>query len=473
MQKLVIACTFILVFIQGASAQQTINPVDILSDLNLANNYFMNKWPDPGADIVTDKTRPSNLWTRATYYEGLMQLYFVTKDTTLYQYAYDWAESHDWYPTYGSLTTRDGDHQCCGQTYLELYQLKPEARKLNPIKVNIDNMIKTTKIDDWSWIDAIQMSMPVFAKLGVILNDTKYFDRMYEMFHYTQTQHGTNGLYNTEEGLWYRDKDFDPPYTTPNGLSCYWSRGNGWVYAALTRVLDVIPETETHYNEYLTIFREMSEALIYCQREDGFWNPSMFDPNDYGGKETSGTGFFVYGLAWGIRNGILDQAAYLNAVINGWNGLANDALHENGFLGWVQGTGKQPSDGQPLSYTKEPNFEDFGLGAFLLGGCETYQLMTKILSSKEEISNGSIQLVQTVYVDKTSNNLMLQLDTNNTIKSFSYQLFAATGQQLMHADKIRLNEQKLYPIQLEPIEGGIYILNCQINGQSQIIKFIF
>ena len=39
-----------------------------------ANDYFMAKWPDPGADIVTDKTRASNIWTRGVYYEGLMAL---------------------------------------------------------------------------------------------------------------------------------------------------------------------------------------------------------------------------------------------------------------------------------------------------------------------------------------------------------------------------------------------------------------
>jgi len=44
----------------------------VLASMHSANDWFMNKHPDPGADIVTDKTRSSNLWTRATYYEGLM-----------------------------------------------------------------------------------------------------------------------------------------------------------------------------------------------------------------------------------------------------------------------------------------------------------------------------------------------------------------------------------------------------------------
>jgi hypothetical protein len=54
--------------------------------------------------------------------------------------------------------------------------------------------------------------------------------------------------------------------------------------------------------------------------------------------------------------------------------MVTDALHPNGFLGYVQSTAKQPSDGQPVTYDKAPNFEDYGLGAFLLAGSEIYRL---------------------------------------------------------------------------------------------------
>ncbi|MFB6341170.1 glycoside hydrolase family 88 protein [Saccharicrinis sp. FJH62] len=450
-------CIF-LGLIPVLSIAQTLPPAsEILSDMELANNYFMAKWPDPGADIVTDKVRPSNLWTRATYYEGLMAMYYVSEDNTLYNYAVDWAESHDWNPTYGNLYTRDGDHQCCGQTYIELYLLDPKPEKIAPITTNIDNMINTTKIDDWSWIDAIQMSMPVFAKLGVVHDDPKYFNRMYEMFSYTKNQHGTNGLYNPEDGLWWRDKDFDPPYTTPDGKACYWSRGNGWVYAALVRVLDVIPETETHYAEYLDVYKDMSAALINCQREDGFWNPSLVDPNDYGGKETSGTGFFVYGLAWGMNKGILDKETYMPSVIKGWNGLHSDALHDNGFLGWVQGTGKQPSDGQPLSYDKEPNFEDFGLGAFLLAGAETYKL-AQVTSALNELS--AVPFGVNVRNSATGLQIMLQV---NHAGDYSMALYDINGRRLKEVitNQNLMAGPQLISLKTDALNSGIYILQTK------------
>jgi unsaturated rhamnogalacturonyl hydrolase len=372
-------------FLSGAtmSAQYTHLPSrdTLMKQLVTANKYFMDKWPDPGADIVTDKVRPSNLWTRSAYYEGLMALYYVHPDTAYYRYAVDWGESHEWMPTYapygfqGSLETRDGDYQACGQTYIELYQLDPEDTvRIGPITTCINYRLESEEVDDWSWIDAIQMAMPVYAKLGVVHKDTAYFRKMHEMYMFTKTQHGTSGLYNTVDHLWYRDGDFDPPYTTPNGKDCYWSRGNGWVMAALVRVLDVIPDTLEYREEYLTTFNEMAEALIAVQREDGFWNASLVDPDDHGGKETSGTGFFAYGLAWGINNGILDSATYMPHLVKAWNGMAYEALHSDGFLGYVQGTGKQPGDGYPFEYDKPANFEDYGLGAFLLAGSEAWKL---------------------------------------------------------------------------------------------------
>ena len=186
--------------------------------------------------------------------------------------------------------------------------------------------------------------------------------------------HGEKGMYNPKEGLWWRDQDFDPPYKEPNGKNCYWSRGNGWVYAALVRVLEEIPTDEKHRADYVADFVAMSKAIKDCQRKDGFWNVSMHDASNYGGKETSGTSLFVYGMAWGVRNGLLDRKEYLPVLLKAWNAMVKEAVHPNGFLGWVQGTGKEPKDSQPVTYDKVIDFEDFGAGCFLLAGSEVYKL---------------------------------------------------------------------------------------------------
>ena len=235
-------------------------------------------------------------------------------------------------------------------------------------------MKATPKIDDWNWVDALQMAMPVYVRLGNLFNDTSYFNRMYSMYAFTKYKHGGNGLYNQEDKLWWRDKDFVPPYKEPNGEDCYWSRGNGWVVAALVRVLEELPTNDPHYQEYLTDYKDMMKALLPLQREDGFWNVSLHDANHFGGKELSGTALFTYGMAWGIRNGFLESSQYFKPMVNAWKAMNKDALHDNGKLGFVQGTGKEPKDSQPVNFDSKPDFEDYGLGCFLLAGTELFKL---------------------------------------------------------------------------------------------------
>ncbi len=368
--KIILLTGFFLVSFYFLRAQQLPARQEVIDKMVLTNNYFMEKWPDPGKNVITNKERPSNLWTRAVYYEGLMALYEINPQKRYLQYAVNWGEAHQWGLRNGT-ETRNADNHCCGQTYLDLYLLEPKPERLEKIKESVDLMLNTDVINDWNWIDALQMAMPVFAKLSVITGDSKYSERMYKMYMNTKE---TQGLYNEKDGLWWRDKDFLPPYKEPNGEDCYWSRGNGWVLAALVRVMSILPENDPHREEYLKIYKEMVEALLPIQREDGFWNVSLHDSGNYGGKEASGTALFVYGIAWGINNGILNAKKYLNAASNGWRALTKESVHESGFLGYVQGTGKQPSDGQPVTYNSIPDFEDYGLGCFLLAGSEIYEL---------------------------------------------------------------------------------------------------
>jgi rhamnogalacturonyl hydrolase YesR len=364
-----------LPYLPGADAGAANLPrrAEILNAMVLANDHFMAKWPDPGMEIAGRKTRPSNIWTRAVYYEGLMALCQVCQDNRYYRYAVRWGEAHRWGLRNGSKT-RNADDQCCGQTYIDLYRIEKKPERVREIKDSIDRMTADGKADDWSWIDALQMAMPVFAKLGVEYGEGKYFEKMYQLYDVAKTRHGGSGLYNPADHLWWRDKDFVAPYKEPNGKNCYWSRGNGWVLAALVRVLEILPPGTPHRDEYLRTFQDMAEALLPLQREDGFWNVSLQDPGHFGGRELTGTALFTYGMAWGINHGHLSRERFGPVVAKAWNAMVRDSLHKDGMLGYVQGTGKEPADGQPVTYDEIPDFEDFGVGCFLLAGSEVFKL---------------------------------------------------------------------------------------------------
>jgi unsaturated rhamnogalacturonyl hydrolase len=367
---------FIILFwvFPGMSKSQSLPTKDeVLSGMMLANYYFMQKWPDPGSPIVGDKIRPSNIWTRSSYFEGLMALYKINPKQEYLDYANRWGESHQWGLAYRN-DNRNADDMGCGQTYIDLYLLDPKPEKIKILKEAVDKMVASDKINDWWWIDALQMAMPVFARLGTLEKDEKYWNRMCEMYLHTKNKEGGKGLFNPEDNLWWRDKDFVAPYKEPNGEDCYWSRGNGWVLAAMARVLEQSPRDKKHKKEYSDMLKKMSAALIKVQRSDGFWNVSLHDPDNFGGPESSGTAFFVYGMAWGINHGYLKKKKYLPAVMKGWKALHQKALHDDGFIGYMQGTGKEPKSSQPIGYDTMPNFEDYGLGAFLLAGSEVYKL---------------------------------------------------------------------------------------------------
>lgn len=358
----------------GNSWAQPLKQKEVLETLTKVNGYFMKKYADYRLPSFYKKMRPSNIWTRTVYYEGLLSLYSIYPLDEYYDYAYGWADFHEW-GFHRGTTTRHADNYSPGQIYLDLYRLCPnDAEKIRKTRANINMLVNTPQVNEWWWIDAIQMGAPIFAKLGRLTGEQKYFDKMWAMYAYTRNEHGGNGMFNPKDGLWWRDQDFDPPYKEPNGEDCYWSRGNGWVYVALTRIMDEIPADEKHRADYLADFLTMSEALKKCQREDGFWNVSLHDPDHFGGKELTGTSLFVCGMAWGINQGLLDRAEYLPIVEKAWNAIVKDAVHKNGFLGYVQGTGKEPKDGQPVTYDSVPDFEDFGTGCFLLAGSEVYKL---------------------------------------------------------------------------------------------------
>ncbi len=394
---------------------------DVLAAMHQANDYFMQRHPDPTLPTFVKKERPSNLWTRGVYYEGLAELISIDGQERDLNYMTRWAEFHKFTPRNG-ITTRDADDYCCCQAYMFLYERDKYTRgKGNPDMIAptiacMDNLLNPTppsaelagkvrwganSIEDWTWIDAIQMGLPVLTRLSRIKfmegdkDANRYSEQGWKMYEWTRNTLA-GGLFNDIEGLWWRDKDFVAPYKESNGMNCYWSRGNGWVYAALVRAMDNamiakhsappanleprgeykwnVSDYETHFDDYERDFCKMSYALERCQRKDGFWNVSLHDDSNFGGKELTGTALFIYGMAWGVRHGILPKKMFNPIISKTWKAMVKHCLHPNGFLGYVQGTGKQPSDSQPVGYDVEPDFDDFGLGCFLLAGAEVYRL---------------------------------------------------------------------------------------------------
>jgi len=219
--------------------------------------------------------------------------------------------------------------------------------------------------EDWDWADALFMAPPTWAKLGRITGDNRYHD-----FLHTQFFDAVKPLYDKEESLFYRDQRYIDERSA-NGKKVFWSRGNGWVVAGLPRILDNLDPNDPYREKYEELLEGMSNRLIELQGEDGMWRASLLDPVEFPMKESSGTAFFCYGMAWGINNGILEKDKYLPAVLDAWEGLC-EAVNDYGRVCYVQPGGAHPVV-FPERYTHA-----YAVGGFLLAGEQMLELIDHI-----------------------------------------------------------------------------------------------
>ena len=211
--------------------------------------------------------------------------------------------------------------------------------------------------EKWSWCDALYMAAPTYAQFANLTGDAAYRKFMNREFRRTM-----NLLYNREEQLVYRDVNYLDKLE-PNGQKVFWGRGNGWVIGALARVMNYLPDGYSPKKKYEKVFREMMQRITALQGADGYWRTSLLDPDSYPSPETSASGFFTYGLWWGINEGLLDKEQYLPAAQKAWDAMVR-AIQPSGMLGYVQPIGDRPEN-----ISAEKN-EVYGTAALALAGLE-------------------------------------------------------------------------------------------------------
>lgn len=100
------------------------------------------------------------------------------------------------------------------------------------------------------------------------------------------------------------------------------------------------------------------------------WRANLDDSEQFPNPETSGTGFFCFGLAWGINHGVLNRAEYVPAVEKAWRGLTQ-SLSPEGKVLWGQLVDDRPHQ------VAHNDTHEYVTGAFLLAGSEVYKLTRK------------------------------------------------------------------------------------------------
>ncbi|MDR0352991.1 MAG: DUF2264 domain-containing protein [Opitutaceae bacterium] len=316
-------------------------------------------------------------WVHGAFMTGIMEAWRATGDRAYLDYAWKTAEENAW-----RLGPRfeHGDDHIIAQSYLELAEIDRARADLKPVIETFDKLLAQKHAGAkllW-WCDSLYMQPQVWARLSKVTGDPKYLAEMDRLY-----WESVDYLYDKEERLFFRDKGYMPhdkdfkPVRAKNGRNAYfqerngkkmfWSRGNGWVFAGLPRIMDYLPKNDPRRARYETLFKQMAARILELQPADGLWRMGLLDPAAYGHGEASGSAFFLHGFAWGVRNGLLDAATYRPAIERGWRAL-RACQHPDGMVGYVQPIGAAP--GRHAENTSQ----EYGTGGFLLAGSELYRL---------------------------------------------------------------------------------------------------
>ncbi len=345
---------------------QDIKPSEVKTAMEKVANWQIEHF----RDTYSGREKPHHPldWTNAALYVGMVKLAAIDDDEKYYNWMKEIGSENEW-----MLHKRQyhADDHTVGQMYIELYRkfkdesmIKPTIKQFDFIMYHPSQSKLNWKTpyhqDRWNWCDALFMSPPVWAKLYAITGEKKYLDFMVDEYKAT-----TDFLFDKKEHLFYRDEQYKSQLD--NGTKVFWARGNGWVFAGLTNIMNELDPASKEYKYFLNIYKKMAKKLLEIQTPEGHWAMSLLGQEYYPTPETSGSSFFTYGLAWGINNGILDKDVYGDAVEKGWNAVLSHVTEE-GMLGYVQPIGAAPGDAW------SDKTEVYGTGAFLSAGSEVYKL---------------------------------------------------------------------------------------------------
>ncbi len=304
-------------------------------------------------------------WERGTWYTGVMEAWKATHEKAFLDQALDWGRQNHWQVG----TEKPGANRLfCAETWIELSLIERDPAMAQPtidwLKTDAPNSpggARRWYLDSGRpYVDSLYGAV-VFAMLARETGDKTYLTTMRAFFDDID-----NALWDKDAGLFYRD----PTYIgkrTARGKKILWSRGNGWAFAGIARMLEYLPKHDPQRPKYVALFRRMAAELVKRQSSDGFWRANLDDLEDVPNPESSGTGFFCFGLAWGIRHHLLDRHTYLPAVQKAYTALAG-VVSPDGKVEWGQQV-----DAQPHPATQQSTHE-YVTGAFLLASGEVYRL---------------------------------------------------------------------------------------------------
>lgn len=172
------------------------------------------------------------------------------------------------------------------------------------------------------WIDDMYMITLLETSAYRATHDRKYLDRAaLEMVAYLDKLQQQNGLF------------FHAP-----DVPFFWGRGDGWVAAGMTEMLQQLPPDHPLRARILDGYRKMMAALLINQAQDGMWRQLIDHPESW--PESSSSAMFAYALISGVKRGWLDEEKYGPAARKAWIAVAGYVDQNADVTNVCEGTGK-------------------------------------------------------------------------------------------------------------------------------------
>lgn len=241
------------------------------------------------------------------------------------------------------------------------------------------------------WLDGLYMGSPFYLEYLLEFEGGRGLDDVTRQFILCERH-----TKDRQTGLLYHawDEQRVQPWCDPEtGLSPnFWGRSLGWYVMALADVLEMLPAGHTDYGTLARIFKDTLSALGKFQdAEAGVWYQVINEGGRKGNYlEASASGMITYGLAKGIRLGVLDSS-WLDMLDRAYEGLISEFVLVTGN-GWINLNkncmvaglgGEDRRDGTYAYYISEPIItnDQKGLGAFLLA-CGEYEYLQRPASGQ-------------------------------------------------------------------------------------------
>jgi rhamnogalacturonyl hydrolase YesR len=324
---------------------------------------------------ATGETGNPRGWEKAVFWTGMTALADAGGPPEIGRAILAMGKANDWTP--GSRPFH-ADDLAISQAYLWAARHGAGPAALAPTRRKFDYIVAhppqvglayyqppqgydaTECLTRWCWCDALFMAPPAMIELSRQTGDARY--RAYALHEFWAT---TDFLYDPAEQLFYRDSRFFER-RDDQGRKLFWSRGNGWVFAGLARAIPLLPKGSPDRARMEKLFVAMATRLKALQKPDGYWSPSLLAPEG-SPPESSGTGFYTFGMAWGIKAGLLDRHQYEPVARRGWDALVR-SIQPDGRLGWVQQVSDRPER------VEAADTQYYGVGAFLLAATAIAEL---------------------------------------------------------------------------------------------------